>query len=245
MQRVAGAAVATVDLREHEGVHPRLGSLDVVPFVSLRRDSDGSVCDGPIEEALVARAHFMKWAAAELELPCFAYGPERSLPEVRRTAFRGLRPDTGPPEPHPTAGSCAVGARPLLVAYNLWLSGPPRDEGAEALAAAAGPVGLFALASSIARAVRGPKVRALGLRVGSGVQVSMNLIDPFRTGPVEVFDAVAALAEGAGAWIDRAELVGLVPMRVLAGTPRHRLAELGLDEEHTIEALLDRGTSTL
>jgi glutamate formiminotransferase len=218
---VARTAVAKVDLREHRGVHPRLGSLDVVPFVSLRRDASNRVCNGPIEEALEARAEFMTWAAAELGLPCFAYGPERSLPEVRRRAFSDLRPDAGPPEPHPTDGSCAVGARPILVAYNLWISGGPE------------------LALSIARDVRGPTVRALGLSVGRGVQVSVNLLDPFRTGPVQVYDRVALLAEEAGAGIERAELVGLVPMKVLADSPAHRLAELGLNEEHTIELLLD------
>ena len=121
------------------------GSLDVVPFVSLRRGTKNLVCNGPIEEALEARAEFMTWAAAELGLPCFAYGPERSLPEVRRRAFSDLQPDAGPPEPHPTAGSCAVGARPILVAYNLWISGE------------------LELALSIARAIRGPAVR--GTRV--------------------------------------------------------------------------------
>jgi glutamate formiminotransferase len=163
----------------------------------------------------------MRWAAAELALPCFAYGPERSLPEVRRGAFVDLRPDAGPPEPHPTAGSCAGGARQILIAYNLWISGRPE------------------LALSIARAVRGPTVRALGLSVGRGVQVSVNLLDPFRTGPVQIYDRVAVLAEEAGAGIERAELVGLVPMKVLEDSPAHRWAELGLDEEHTIEVLLD------
>ncbi len=236
VQMVAGTAVEMVDLREHEGVHPRMGSVDVIPFVSLWRDADGNLSDGPIEEALAARAHFMRWAATELRLPCFCYGPERSLPEVRRDAFRTLRPDAGPPEPHLTAGSCAVGARPLLVAYNLWLSGARDGRGPKGWD---GPQEQLELARSIARSVRGPTVRALGLRVGSDVQVSVNLIDPFHTGPVQIYDSVAMLAAESGTGIEHAELVGLVPKRVLADIPAHRLAELGLDEKHSIEALLE------
>jgi glutamate formiminotransferase len=239
---VAGIALTMLDLREHEGVHPRLGCVDVVPFVSLRRDADGNLSDGPIEEAILARTQFITWAA-ELGVPCFSYGPERSLPDVRRDAFGTLEPDTGPKEPHPTGGSCAVGARPLLVAYNLWLSsdarddcGPPGSEGADT------PQGRLQLARSIARAVRGPTVRALGFPIGSDAQVSINLIDPFHTGPAQAYDSVAQLAEKSGTGIERAELVGLVPARVLADTPDHRLAELGLDEEHTIEARLEART---
>ncbi len=229
VQMVAGTALTMLDLREHQGVHPRLGSVDVVPFVSLRHDGDRCVSDGPIEEAILARNNFTRWAA-ELGVPCFCYGPERSLPEVRRDAFSILRPDAGPAVPHPTAGSCAVGARPILVAYNLWLA---------ATADGRGPQEQLQLARSIARAVRSPTVRALGLPVGSHVQVSINLIDPFHTGPAQAYDSVAELAEKSGTGIERAELVGLVPMRVLAQAPAHRVAELGLDEEHSIEARLE------
>ncbi len=242
MTEVATAVVAEVDLRNHEGVHPRFGSLDVVPFVSLRRDGNNRVCNGPIDEAVEARRQFMEWAASELALPCFCYGPERSLPDVRRNAFRTLRPDTGPREPHPTAGSCAVGARPLLVAYNLWLSDPARDERPNAAQPEqeAGANSGLDLARAIARAIRGPAVRALGLSVGARAQVSMNLIDPFHTTPTQVYDQVALLAEKAGAAIERAELVGLVPMRIVVDSPVHRLAELGLSEEQTIESYLER-----
>ena len=116
-----------------------------------------------------------------------------------------------------------MGARPLLVAYNLWLSEPDAE-----------------LARSIARLVRGPAIRALGLSLGDGVQVSSNLIDPFSTGPVAVYDMVAKLAEASGNGVERAELVGLAPMRVALAVPSHRRAEIGIDEDHTIEARLDR-----
>jgi glutamate formiminotransferase len=204
---VATEAVARLDLRNHAGVHPRIGVVDVVPFVPL---------GAALAEAVAARDRFAAWAGAELSLPCFLYGPERSLPDVRRGGFTTLLPDAGPATPHPTAGACAVGARTPLVAYNLWLvrSG-------------------LATAKSIAAAIRSPEVRALGLAVGDAVQVSCNLIAPLEVGPAEIYDRVAALAP-----VDRAELVGLAPLAVVRATPRQRWMELGLSDESTIEARL-------
>jgi glutamate formiminotransferase len=129
-------------------------------------------------------------------------------------------PDTGPSEPHPTAGAAAVGARPVLVAYNLWLS----------------PGAGLALARRVAASVRGPGIRALGLPVGESVQVSCNLVDPWAVGPGAVYDAVARGLEGEGAAVQRAELVGLIPRAVLERQPRHRWKELGLEDSGTIEA---------
>lgn len=211
---VARRAVELLDLRTHTGAHPRIGVLDVVPFVAL----DGT----PAEAALQARDEFAVWAADELRLPCFLYGPERSLPEVRRGAFTTLSPDVGPTEPHPSAGAAAVGRRPLLVAYNLWLEAGP--DGVEAD---------LVIAREVARDLRGPAVRALGLRVGDRVQVSMNLVDPATVGPADVWDGVSVHAA-----VERAELVGLAPAAVLAATPEERWAQLDLAPEHTIEARL-------
>jgi glutamate formiminotransferase len=205
---LATAAVERLDLRTHVGVHPRLGVVDVVPFVPL----DGST----LADAVAARDAFARWCAAELGVPCFRYGPERSLPEVRRHAFRELAPDDGPAMPHPTAGACCVGARSVLVAYNVWLAEPD-----------------LVLARRVAAAVRGPQLRALGLAVGDRVQVSMNLVAPDDLGPAAAFDRVAALAPA-----DGAELVGLVPARVLQGVPRQRWAALDLSADRTIEARL-------
>ena len=174
--------------------------------------------DGPIAPSLAARDAFARWAGAELGLPCFLYGPERSLPEVRREAWTTLAPDRGPAAPHPTAGAAAVGARPALVAYNLWL--------AEADVAAA---------RRVAAQIRGPHVRALGLAVGDCVQVSCNLIAPWQIGPGAAFDAVARRAG-----VARAELVGLVPLGVLEAEPRHRWPELDLNSSRTIEARLEQ-----
>ncbi len=207
---VATEAVARLDLRLHQGAHPRLGVVDVVPFVPL----DGST----IDDAVAARDRFLAWAAAELALPGFAYGPERTLPEVRRSAFASLAPSAGPETPHPTAGAVCVGARPVLVAYNVWL--------AEGVGAAE--------ARKVAASVRVPGlVRTLGLDVGGRAQVSMNLIDPLRFGPEAAIDAVRALVQ-----VDGAELVGLLPEAVLDAIPPHRWAEIGVGRDRTIESRL-------
>lgn len=205
---VAAATVLMLDLRRHDGVHPRIGVLDVVPFVALGPSTTA--------DALAARDRFARWAGDTLGVPCFVYGPERSLPDIRRRAWVDLAPATGPDHPHPTAGAIAVGARPLLVAYNVWLAEPD-----------------LVLARSIAREVRGPGIRTLGLAVGGEVQVSMNLIDPLVVGPAAAYDAVAARAE-----VARAELVGLVPEAVLTAIEPSRWDELDLAADRTIEARL-------
>ena len=208
-QQVAREAVSRIDLRSHMGAHPRMGAVDVVPFVPLAGSS--------LDDAVAARDRFAHWAGAELGIPAFLYGPERSLPEVRRSAFSALAPDTGPAKPHARAGAVAVGARGVLVAYNLWLA----------------PSITLPRAREIAQAVRGPHLRALGLAVGSRVQVACNLVDPLILGPGAAFDAVAAHAE-----VAEAELVGLLPATVLHAVPRARWPGLGLDASRTIEARL-------
>ena len=204
------AAVERLDLSSHVGVHPRIGVVDVVPFVPLG--------DSTLDEAIAARDETARWITEELHIPVFLYGPERTLPELRRDAFATLAPDLGPDEPHSTAGAVAVGARNPLLAWNLWLAEPD-----------------LARAREIAASIRGPGLRALGLAVGDAVQVSMNLTDPATVGPAEVYDRVAALAT-----IDRAELVGLAPRAVLAGIERRRWAQLNLAEQTTIEFRLER-----
>ncbi|HEX4868074.1 MAG TPA: hypothetical protein VFV32_10650 [Acidimicrobiales bacterium] len=210
---VAEAALRHIDLRRHDGVHPRLGAVDVVPFVAL---------DGSTEaDALAARDRFADWWGTRHHVPCFLYGPERTLPEVRRRAFSSLAPDTGPPRPHPTAGATAVGQRPILVAYNVWVRGVDA-----------------ASVRRLAAACRSPEVRALGLAVGDRWQVSMNLVDPLAVGPAPAYDRVVEQATAVGAIVDGAELVGLVPAAVLTAMPRSRWAELDLGPERTIEARL-------
>ncbi len=222
VQAVARRTVELVDLRRHEGVHPRLGALDVVPFAPL--DPGGHPRgSGDLAEALGARRRFAIWAGRTLALPCFFYGPERRLPDVRRLAFRALAPDAGPSMAHPSAGACAVGARLALVAYNLWLAG---DD--------------LAVARSIAAAVRGPAVRALGLPTAGATQVSCNLIDQWSVGSAQVYDVVDDLAREAGTTVTRAELVGLAPAAVVDAVPPARWPQLDLDPGRTLEARLAR-----
>ena len=232
---LARLAVAALDLGAHAGVHPRLGVVDVVPFVPL----EGST----MHDACRARDGFATWAATELGVPCFLYGPlldgplvldgplgdngaERTLPDVRRRAWGDLSPDTGPARPHASAGAICVGARRPLVAYNVWLS---RCD--------------LATTRAIASVVRTTEMRTLGLQVGAFTQVSMNLVEPGVTGPMEAYDRVATEATRHGAVVERAELVGLVPAAVLGAIPEGRWGQLDLSEDRTIEARLARRQS--
>lgn len=211
-RRIARVAVDRVDLTRHRGAHPRLGAVDVVPFVALAGSTPDDACAG--------RDRFARWVAGELGVPAFLYGDDRglpTLPAVRRRAFGDLAPDTGPPVPHPTAGAVAVSCRGPLVAYNVWLA---EDD--------------LAQARAVAAAVRGDGIRALGLTVGDRVQVSMNLVAPHRVGPAVAYDRVAALAPVAGA-----ELVGLLPRSVLDAVEPARWPELDLAEDRTVEARLE------
>jgi glutamate formiminotransferase len=214
-------AVELIDLRRHAGVHPRLGVVDVVPFVPLGNLLAfgqplplGGAAD--LSDALAARERFVAWFAAQ-GVPCFEYGPERSLPEVRRRAWRNLSPSAGPDHPHETAGTCCVGARQVLVAYNVVLA-----DGAGA-----------DTAKAIASELRGPALRVLGLDLDGAGQVSFNLVTPLVVGPAEAYDLVAARAR-----IASAELVGLLPSGVLRQIPEQRWRELGLSEDRTIETRL-------
>lgn len=223
-RRLTAVALDRLDLGPHSGVHPRLGVVDVVPFVDLSEPHRASA------EAVRARDEFAAWAADTHGVPTFLYGPsiggpiglERTLPEVRRRAFVDLAPDHGPAAPHPTAGAICVGARPILVAYNVWL---PRGTD-------------LMTTRRIASDVRRPGLRTLGLMVGGRPQVSMNLVEPWRISPADAFDAVRDRCRTENIDTDGAELVGLLPRAVLDAIPDGRWAELDLDIGRTIEARL-------
>jgi glutamate formiminotransferase len=206
-------AYTSLDLRRHEGVHPRFGVVDVVPFVALEPEE--------AHEAVTLRDATAAWIADTFQVPVFLYGPVdggfRTLPEVRKLAFRTLMPDLGPESAPATLGASAVGARDLLVAWNLWLRGVTLGE-----------------ARSIARAVRRIEVRALAFQVGDQVQVSCNLVAPLVVGPSVVFDRVTSLLPALGS-VARAELVGLAPKALLEMEDRTRWSQLDLSEERTIE----------
>jgi glutamate formiminotransferase len=221
---LARAVVEHVDFTRHEGVHPRVGALDVVRFVALDRSAASDAVD--------AAQAFASWAAAELGVPVFLYGDAdragRDLPELRRDAFTTRSPDAGPNAPHPRLGAIAVGARPALVAVNCELT-----------------TGDAGIAREIARSVRErdgglPGVRALGLWLGSRghAQVSMNLVDLAATGIQRACQTVRELARAHGSDVARVELVGLAPESAVARLDGPFRTWSGIGTEQTVEARL-------
>jgi glutamate formiminotransferase len=208
------AAYERLDLTTHEGVHPRFGVVDVVPFVALdRQDAD---------EAVVLRDELAHWLAATYEVPVFLYGPlndhtARTLPEIRKSAFSSTAPDIGPATASSELGCVAVGARDILVAWNLWLDNVTLDQ-----------------ARQIAMEIRRPALRTLAFAVGDAVQVSCNIVDVDAVLPSRVYDQVQALLP-AGGQISRGELVGLVPTALVEREDPARWVELGLSRDATIE----------
>jgi len=198
--RAARVAVERIDLRAHEGVHPRIGALDVLPFVPL----EGVRMEVCAELALRAAGRLWK----DLGVPCYLYEAAARMADRRNLAFvRSARvgaPDVGAGR-HSSAGCTAVGARKFLIAYNVNLAAS--DAG---------------VARAIAREVREssgglPCVKALGLELASRgqVQVSMNLTD-YEVTPVHVaFEAVRAAARARGVEVAGSELIGLIPRKAL------------------------------
>ena len=209
------AAAERIDLCQHSGEHPRIGATDVVPFIPL----EGST----MEDCIALARKLGERVGRELKIPVYLYEraattPTReNLADVRRGEFEGLReeigknparkPDFGPEKIHPTCGAIAIGARPFLVAYNIYL----------------GPATNLQIAKNIAKAVRGSSggfrfVKGLGLEVDEQAQVSMNLVDTEKTPLHHVFDFVKMRAEAEGATVTWSEIVGLIPERVLIET---------------------------
>lgn len=217
LHTLASTAYQRVDLRQHRGVHPRFGVVDVVPFVALAPEDPAEACRLRDETAA--------WFADTFFVPVFLYGPcadgtTRTLPEIRRGAFGDVAPDLGPDMASGNKGAVAVGCRPILVAWNLWIEGSSIEE-----------------ARRLAAAARGPGVRALAFEVGDDVQVSCNLVDVPAARPSAIYDMVSAELAGTGATL-RAELVGLAPRSLLEAEDPARWEELGLSEDATIEGRL-------
>ena len=208
---LAGAAVAHIDLRRHRGEHPRMGALDVLPFVPLR--------DATLEDAVAVAREAAAAIWDRFRVPAYFYGAAASVPQrrllgdVRRGEFEGLaerarategRPDVGD-VPHAAAGAIAVGAREFLVAFNVDLAGSD-----------------LSLARRIAKTLRESTgglrtLRAIGLSRSPGVtQVSFNITDFAATPLYRVVELVRALAAEEGIQIARSELIGLIPRRALA-----------------------------
>jgi len=209
-ERVVEAAFAGVkcaseliDMRRHEGVHPRLGATDVLPLVPIR---------GVTIDDCVALAHETgRMIARDLSIPVYYYEraalhPERvNLEDIRRGARSQMVPDEGPDRFHDSAGAIVVGARPFLIAFNVVLRS---DD--------------LATARRIARTIRArngglPFLKALGfqLQTRSLVQVSMNLVNYEVTGMGDAYDAIRREADALGVDIASTEIVGLVPRNAL------------------------------
>jgi glutamate formiminotransferase len=223
---MAGArkAVELIDMNQHHGEHPRIGALDVLPFIPVAGISMEACADLAREVG--------KRLADELGIPVYLYEaaatrPDRKdLPNIRKGEYEGLkreietnpdrRPDFGPAKMHPTAGATVVGARPLLVALNVNLA--TKD---------------VRVAKRIAKAIREsngglPAVRAKGFELADRglVQVSMNLIDYHKTSPLCVFEKIEKLAAEEGVTVAESEVVGLLPLEPLleAATAYFKLA---------------------
>jgi glutamate formiminotransferase len=207
-------AVELIDLREHQGLHPHIGAIDVAPVVWQvpERHDDA-----------IAGARRVGEGIAELGIPVFFYGELASAPErVERAYFRQggpaelarrmgageLASDLGPSEPHPSAGAALVTAREPLVAFNVELDTPDPEIARE-------------IAAELREADGGlPGVRALGLpREGERTQVSMNVHDPREVPLARVIEELGKLAGRHGVHLVEAELVGLAPEVALAGYP--------------------------
>ncbi|HXI65851.1 MAG TPA: glutamate formimidoyltransferase [Gemmatimonadales bacterium] len=224
-------ATERIDMTKHRGEHPRMGATDVVPFVPVR--------DTTMDDCVALARRLGERAAAELSVPIYLYAraatrPERErLPDVRKGEFEGLKerigkdpaadPDFGPKHIHPTAGATAVGARPFLVAFNIYLDSPD-----------------VSIAKDIAKKIRTssgglPAVQASGFEVAGKAQVSMNLLDIDTTSPATVFTIVEEAARGRGVAVLKSEVVGLIPERALLGAAAAFL-KLPHAAEHILEA---------
>ncbi|MFQ5828173.1 MAG: glutamate formimidoyltransferase [Candidatus Methylomirabilia bacterium] len=234
---LADVALAAIDMRAHRGVHPRIGALDVLPFIPLRAI--------PMGEVVSIARRLGSVLGERFDLPVYFYGEaattlaRRRLARIRRGGYDGLarkladpawRPDAGPAHFNARSGATAVGAREVLVAFNVWLES--RD---------------LRVARAIARAIREssgglPGLEAMGVSLArQGVaQVSMNLLDPARTSIPRVFDLVRGEAERRGLAVTRSELVGLVPLRAFEGRSPESVGLYDFTQEKLLETHLPR-----
>jgi glutamate formiminotransferase / 5-formyltetrahydrofolate cyclo-ligase len=225
-------AVADIDLRTHRGEHPRLGAVDVVPFVPI---------EGVTMEDCIALARKVgAEVARRFNVPVFLYEEaastpaRRNLEDIRRGEFEGLAqkmsdrewaPDFGPSTPHPTAGATVVGARMALIAYNINLATNRLD-----------------VAKKIAAAIRQSSggyryVKAAGFMLEDRgiVQVSMNLTNYEKTPIFRVFETVKREAERYGVAVLESEIVGLVPSAALAAAAQFYLQIEGFKPDQVLE----------
>ena len=232
------AAIGAIDLRTHSGAHPRLGAVDVVPFIPVE--------DATMGECVALARETGAELARRFQIPVFLYeeastNPMRkNLEDIRRGEFEGLAakmqnpdwaPDFGPRVPHPSAGASVIGARRPLIAYNVNLATNRLD-----------------VAKKIAAAIRYSSggfryVKAIGIALENRgvVQVSMNLTDYEQTPIATVFEAVTREAARYGVSVLESEIVGLIPAAALAGTSQQALQLISFTPSQILETRL-RGT---
>lgn len=231
--KMAQTAVRLIDLNRHKGEHPRMGAVDVIPFVPIR--------NADMADCVTLARQVGERIAKELILPVFLYeeaakSPDRrNLADIRRGGFEGMaekirmpewEPDYGGCTPHPTAGVVAVGARKPLIAFNINLDTPD-----------------IKVAKAIAKAVRGSSgglryCKALGMLLHERniAQVSMNLVDYEQTPIYRVFQLVSAEAERYGVRIIGSELIGLAPAKAMMDCAEYFLQIKGFKmNEHILE----------
>jgi len=228
-----GVAVELIDLNHHQGQHPRMGAVDVVPFIPIRNVT--------MEEAVALSKEVGKEVAKRYNLPVFLYEKSASAPHrenlaaVRKGEFEGMaekikqpewHPDFGLAERHPTAGTVAIGARMPLVAYNIDLNTPSLE-----------------IAHDIAKKIRfiGGGLRyckAMGVELKDrGItQVSINMTDYTRTALYRAFELVRVEARRYGVSIVGSEIIGLVPMEALIDTASYYLGLENFSMEQVLEA---------
>jgi glutamate formiminotransferase len=229
------AALERIDLRRHKGEHPRMGAVDVVPFIPIRGSS--------VDECVALSREAGAAIAKDFGVPVYLYEdsassePRRNLAEIRKGQFEGFAekmkdprwaPDFGPAEPHPSAGVVAVGARAFLIAYNINLA--TKD---------------LAIADRIAKAIRHLSggfryVKAMGVELAERgiVQVSINMTNFKKTPLHRVFECVRSEAERHGVAIVGSEIVGLSPAEALYAAAEHYLRLEGFSAEQVLETKL-------
>lgn len=236
-----GRALELIDMEKQTGAHPRIGAVDVIPFVPLGATR--------MEECVDLARRFGEQVARTFELPVYLYGeaalrPERRrLADVRKGQYEGLReeigvnperdPDYGPKRMHPRGGAVAVGARKPLIAFNVNLA---TDD--------------LSIARRIAETIREssggmPAVQAMAVLLENPgepryAQVSMNLVDWERTGIAAVVDEIRRLARRSGVEIDHCELIGLAPAGALLEVAAATLGLRGFSADQALELRLAR-----
>lgn len=230
-----GVAIEVIDMTNHEGQHPRMGAIDVVPFIPIRNIT--------MEEAIEISKEVAKEASEKYNLPIFLYEksatrPERgNLAKIRKGEFEGMaekikqpewKPDFGPESIHPTAGVTAIGARMPLVAFNVNLGTDNLD-----------------IANQIARKVRHSSgglryCKAIGIELKDRgiVQVSMNMTDYTKTALYRVFELIRIEARRYGVNVVGSEIIGLLPMEALIDTAVYYLGVEDFSIDQVLESRL-------